>query len=253
MTLEMQQTPTDFEREPVEKVDSLVLVDLDRTLIKSDELVDVVAEYQIAHSDDDAQDKAILEYAARVHEGAGGAVSPYAYMREAFGLEADPEQLAQDMVRFFGEEELVKRIVISGAKELVDFLDESTEQGICAYGLQTFTEDVVGQEFKIALLRRLLEPKHMKQWIVNHQAKATRLEAQISGDGSQPFHMADGEVRIEAQHAIIIDDKEKNLLHSTPERLRSIHVYADDVAPSTPKDAVSLEQAVEILKMNLAA
>lgn len=236
MTLEYEQQP--------KEVEQLVLCDLDRALIKSDELVDVVRDYLLESGNmTDEQHAALIHLVADIHDNAGSAVQPYQEMRSEFGLEAAPDVLVDEVIEHFGIEELKDRVLVPGADELFQAL----EQKDIEHAILTSAGDDVGQQFKIHLFERMVGQDGIPYWIINHETKATTAEEHWFNDESNEFEIPAPDNSVNAgwvaKRLCLIDDKTKNLVTSTPrDDIVPIHVYADDIPTS---DGVSVREVAE--------
>lgn len=212
------------------------LVDLDRSLIKSDELVSVVKDYMLeSHWIVDESSVADLnDFVESVRAKKGGSVQPYEYMRSAFDLEKDPKKLAKLAVDTLGLEEVRDRVLIDGVPELFEALDET--EGI-DYALLTHAHDTVGQQFKIEVLRLLLEMdegKELPYYIVTDETKAaTALKQYDTNHGRFILPKPDnGGAGWSAETVVVLDDKVENLQtdHEDPLLLGAvipIHLHTD--------------------------
>lgn len=240
------------ERETVPKqVEQLVLCDLDRTLIKSDELVDIVQEFLIETKNYSEQTtKDLAELVMSTHQNAGESVQPYGVMRDTYGLELDPSVLADQIIGHFDIELLKKRLLIPGAEYLFDAMSTHNTE----YAILTSATDVIGQKFKIALFERLIEQSKIPYFIINHEAKSQTAEDHWYEEDSGSFKVPkpdndDNHGGWQAKKIVIIDDKTKNLRSGTNKvsKILKIHVFADG-DPVT--DAVDLTHVADQLAKN---
>lgn len=238
MTLEREQAP--------KEVEQIVLCDLDRAMIKSDNLVDVVRDFLVERENVNPEQQARLDtFVDTVHSNVGSAVQPYETMRQEFGLERDPEKLADATIAFFGEDELKKRILIPGA----DVLFTAFEVKNIEHAILTSADDVTGQQFKIALFERLVGQENIPYWIINHETKASTAEDHwFDADTGMfvipaPDNVENGGWK--AKQVCLLDDKVKNLRTSeVRDNIIPIHVYADNVHAD---DAVSLREVADVV------
>lgn len=231
MIVETEQTP--------KQVEQIVLCDLDRAMVKSDELVGVVHDFLVESGRlGDEEVEALGALVADIHDNAGAAVQPYEVMREAFGLEDDPDELAEAVIEEFGIDELRERVLVPGA----DMLFAALQVKHIDHAILTSATDRVGQQFKIRIFERLVDQSGIPYWIINHETKASTAEDHWLDSNTGQFNIPPPD-NIEnggwqAKRVCLIDDKIKNLkTRRASDAVVPIHVYADNVPA---EDAVSL-------------
>ncbi len=199
-------TSSSYEMEP-RHVEAFALIDLDRTLLNTPLLVDMLLLQLHDHGFTAEQ---VREHIQHIHSRAGKSLS----LSEYFSAEFDNggalfAVLKQEIIELAETEGLVDDLLYSGSKELLDALDEKTIPfAILTYG------NVADQDFKLNLLRLLTkrEVSRLHATVTDQPSKAKWVaENWDQGSGlAIPNDIYSTESLI-AEYVVVIDDKIANL------------------------------------------
>jgi hypothetical protein len=241
MAISNYEYATDMTREQEPRtVESFVVLDLDRTLLNSDKVVQLMCDAlpRFGVSDQDAR-----EDLAMIQAATGQSLSAFEFLGGRYGAELI-HHLAADLLQQAENGQLDEYDLLYGDSS-TELLDELDVQEI-PFAVLTYGESL-NQQFKLALYRILArraalpavvtdEPRK-GAWIHEHWLDASEDHMRIPPD------FTDGQ-EIIAQEVIILDDKQHNL--DSPDRIvKGIRIdnRSDHIA-----GRLSLTQLVDRLK-----
>ena len=235
----MQPYSDSHETEPVHEVHSFVVLDLDRTLLDTDELNRRMCERVVAAAGVDMrpEDGDPFSY---IKGQKGKSFSVFGYFKARFGGEA-----VEDVMQYFlavtdlgAEADLVYPSVV----ELLEELErQDIPHGILTYG------DVENQTFKLALFHKLVGKHHEEivALVTDERFKAQWIEANWKQDltdkiGKEGFvvhrDLFPSHV-LRAQNIVVVDDKRENTQAEEPR-------IVEFVVNNGQKDAEAQEQPI---------
>jgi len=231
---------SDIELEP-RRVDTFVVLDLDRTLLHSDNLIAVLCKELHNHG---VSLEEIEEVSAYIFTQIGTSFSGTGYITEKYGEEMLNAVMADAMAKAEAGE-LEEILLYPGTRELLDQLDEiGTPFGVLTFGEQR------NQQFKIDLLRAILK------------RPAERLPATVTSEPSKSHWMHDSweqddglfmipadfthSQAVTAEHLVTLDDKLVNL-YSYDENVRGILIANQENAAQ----GVPIAKIVEALRAGI--
>lgn len=206
MTIEVPLATTDasHEIEPLRDVHTFVVLDLDRTLLRSDRLNEWLCEHIDRSHDIQPDDGDPYEF---IQGQTGASLSVLAYLSGRYGQAAEYSARQQ----LLAQAEMTEELLYPGARELIEGLERQTvPYGILTYG------DTDNQQFKLDLLHKLVG-KHtgeINTLVTNEQRKAQWIESHWrAADGTERFTIhpdLSPTQTIHAQNILIVDDKPEN-------------------------------------------
>jgi hypothetical protein len=224
-----------YEQEPRE-VETFGVFDLDRMLLKSDELVDLLCNGFIAYGvppEDIAKDKSYI------HAQKDRDFSATDYLLERYGEEA-LSGVKEDLLVLAQAGELAG-LLYPGARELLETMDElKVPFGILTYG------EVPNQQFKLDLVRAIMQrdESSLPAKITDEKSKSHWMHqewAQPDGRLLVPAEFTRGRAVL-ANHIVLLDDKQRHL-RSPYKKVRGIWIDNEAAKEST----VTLLEVVERL------
>ena len=224
-------------------VDTFVVIDLDRTLLDTSTLVDMLLLQLHDHGYDAHQVSGFIDF---IHSRTGSSLS----LREFF--ESSIEEggvlyatVKQELLQLAEGGELTDELLYTGATELLDRLDETDVPfAILTYG------DVADQDFKLGLLRMLTSRQigELHATITTEREKARWISDTRKHDGG--LHVPDdiyGYGPVVADSVVVLDDKPQNL-HSESSAVRGILI--DNHHEST--GSISIIELVSALRQGVS-
>ncbi len=200
-----------YEMEP-RRVEAFAVIDLDRTLLDTSALVDMLLLQLHDHGFTSQQ---VQSYTEHVHSQAGSALS----LSEFFATEFEHRDgllalLKQEILEIAETGDLSDDLLYPGSTQLLDALDAKTIPfAILTYG------NVTDQDFKLSLLRLLTrrEVSQLHATVTSQQSKAQWVAEEWSGDDGLmvPDDIYSTEPVI-AEYVVVIDDKTLNLASTNP-------------------------------------
>lgn len=198
-------------------VETFAVIDLDRTLLDTSTLVDMLLLQLHDHGYDARQVSGFIDF---IHSRTGSSLS----LREFFESSIEDGEVLygtvkQELLQLAEGGELTDELLYAGAAELLDTLDETDVPfAILTYG------DVADQDFKLSLLRMLTSRQigELHATITTEREKARWISHTWSQDGL--LHVPDdiyGHAPIVADSVVVLDDKPQNL-HSESSAVRGI-------------------------------
>jgi hypothetical protein len=228
---------TDIEQEP-RRVDTFVVLDLDRTLLLSDNLTAVLCKAMHQHG---VSLEEIEQVNAHIFKQMGTNFSGTAYIKERYGEQMLADVMADTMAAAEAGE-LEEILLPSGTRELLDLLDETT----VPFGVLTFGEEK-NQQFKIDLLRAMINrpEDRLPATVTSEPSKSHWMHdtwEQEDGSFMIPVSFTNSQAVV-AQQLVTLDDKMVNLL-SYDENVRGILINNNENAPR----GISIAKLVEALR-----
>ena len=214
-------------------VDIFWLLDMDRTLLDSDALSHILYDlFELS-----PVEAALAQQ--MVDDNRGNSFDTFGYLQENYGDriashkeretgEYVYEQLVDAVLQKSTIEALREALLLPGAQELVDALDERA----LPYGVLT-TGERVFQSFKLALLRRLLGHIDLRGKIVHPDdvADKTALMSSTYWDENRQVFILPEELTDIPTHAravVMVDDKTENL-QTEHGNIHAIHIGTHDL------------------------
>jgi len=229
-----------IEMEPQEEPDFVVL-DLDRTLIDNNVLMELLYESLGGNSADDTQAK-LHELRQKELANRGNSFDVLGALNEIWGIDAEFVNVLIDRIVNHPD---ALGIVVEGTAEILDELKKSD----VLHGIVTYGENVEWQNMKVEILRRIigLNSADTPHSVTSVKAKAHYIENQW-WDADRKQFLVPEEVcgipgGVYARTIHILDDKKANLENSGE---LDIHAYLVEAANSS-----SLQYQSNRLKMNL--
>lgn len=229
-------------------VETFTVLDLDRTLLASDTLVELM--YNELVRAGIPADKATSDLSF-IYDQTGTSFSLFEHMAQEFGEEA--VNIVKEAMLTQAKQGLLTHddVLCEGAKELVDYLINSDiPHAVLTFGEQNF------QDFKIMLTRAILNKteEELPALVTSIHRKAEWIADAWDTDGERfvvPMELTGG-VPVEAEGIVVIDDKSSNLT-SNNSRIKGILVDNSNNRPSESLSTAHLAEYVEALPLTRIA
>jgi hypothetical protein len=222
------------------QVDTFVVFDLDRTLLRTDTLTDMVCLQLLDHGVGLEQVRADLNF---IHQQIGTSFSLLEYLEAQYGSELYLA-VRDDVEALVESGELVHDLVYEGTADLLSELERNEVPfAILTYGNRE------SQEFKLRLFRRLMNrtPETMHATITLESKKSDWIARtwQGTGDGSLlvPTEIYP-ESSLSTRMVVVVDDKRANL-ESSDERIKGILI---DNAPEGAKEGATIVELADFVR-----
>ncbi len=238
-----QQEPT-HERHGMEPrvVETFVVLDLDRTLLDTDNLIGLLYDQLRTKGLDSSQ---LLQDQEFIHDQTGKSFSLLEHLTYRYGQQLIDEAMLE-VLQLAERGEIPKEILFCpGAEELLNYLDDNAiPHAVLTYGEQTF------QRFKMSVVRSVLgkTENSLPATITSESKKAEWISHTWEGDGTgERFHVPtsiSGGEQIQTSNVVIIDDKLGNIT-SENEHVNGILVHNAQVRPTGSLSTADLAEYLQ--------
>jgi len=219
------------------KVATVAVLDMDRTLLNTDQLAYAMCDMLILHT---GPEEDINQHKAHIDANYGNNFSVTDYLAEIYNEEI-VELIKEDLLNLAESDELRERLLFPGTMELLDALAESdTPHAILTRGVRK------NQEFKLALFRRLVDrsEEELPGEVTTEEYKSEWIHHTWTDEGRIVIPKGFfGKESLQAEQVIVIDDKKDNLL-SPDIRVKGILV---DNREAPPKGKYSIAAIAELV------